>query len=112
MSEWGIAMPKRITIGRVLPFLIMLGTSLAGSRAACASSQAAAVDTAASMVSEDILWSFGVSNTDAASPTGGVIKDKWGNLYGTTSGGGAYCASTNLCGTVFELSPPADYQSP
>jgi uncharacterized repeat protein (TIGR03803 family) len=39
---------------------------------------------------------------DGAYPLAGVITDRQGNLYGTTSGGGA---SGN--GTVFKLTPPA-----
>jgi uncharacterized repeat protein (TIGR03803 family) len=44
---------------------------------------------------------------DGARPEAGMIADSSGDLYGTTSegGGGANCASG--CGTVFELSPPA-----
>ena len=44
--------------------------------------------------------------TDGAEPSSGVIFDSKGNLYGTTSIGGA----TNCvegCGTVFMLSPPS-----
>lgn len=48
---------------------------------------------------ETILYSFG-AGTDAAYPAAGLIRDGAGNLYGTTSYGGAY----NV-GTVFELSP-------
>jgi uncharacterized repeat protein (TIGR03803 family) len=40
--------------------------------------------------------------TDGANPAGSLIADASGNLYGTTSQGGASGA-----GTVFELSPPA-----
>ena len=40
------------------------------------------------------------NNTDGAQPTAGLIFDSLGNLYGTTSDGGA-----NGGGTVFELSP-------
>jgi uncharacterized repeat protein (TIGR03803 family) len=36
-------------------------------------------------------------------PYSDLILDAKGNLYGTTSNGGAYC--TDGCGTVFELSP-------
>jgi uncharacterized repeat protein (TIGR03803 family) len=43
------------------------------------------------------------SSTDGQNPTGGLIFDQSGNLFGTTSNGGAYGA-----GTVFELSPQAD----
>jgi uncharacterized repeat protein (TIGR03803 family) len=38
-------------------------------------------------------------------PSGGLVFDKAGNLYGTTGGGGASDACSNGCGTVFELSP-------
>jgi uncharacterized repeat protein (TIGR03803 family) len=48
---------------------------------------------------EKVLHRFD-SSGDGIQPTAGVIFDKAGNLYGTTSGGGAYGA-----GTVFELSP-------
>jgi uncharacterized repeat protein (TIGR03803 family) len=48
---------------------------------------------------EKVLHNFG-GGTDGADPYGGVIFDAAGNLYGTTSAGGAYKG-----GTVFELSP-------
>jgi uncharacterized repeat protein (TIGR03803 family) len=48
---------------------------------------------------ESVLYSFG-TGTDGAVPVGGVTFDAAGNLYGTTSAGGAY----NL-GTVFQLVP-------
>jgi uncharacterized repeat protein (TIGR03803 family) len=47
---------------------------------------------------EKILYSFSNGPGDGAYPVGGVIFDTNGNLYGTTSSGGAYYA-----GTVFEL---------
>jgi uncharacterized repeat protein (TIGR03803 family) len=47
---------------------------------------------------------------DGFTPVGGVIIDKEGNLYGTTSlGGSGSCVllgSAVGCGTVYELSPP------
>jgi hypothetical protein len=60
---------------------------------------------------EKVLYSFQGGN-DGAVPVGGLILDRNGNLYGTTSVGGnstgTYCASSFLpgCGTVFRLSPP------
>ncbi|PYV21819.1 MAG: hypothetical protein DMG24_18500, partial [Acidobacteria bacterium] len=39
------------------------------------------------------------------SPFGALIRDKAGNLYGTTSGGGASCDIPGGCGTVFKLDP-------
>src|ERR1035437_8164287 len=47
---------------------------------------------------ETVLYNFTDSNGDGARPYGGLIFDTTGNLYGTTSGGGA-----NGGGTVFEL---------
>jgi uncharacterized repeat protein (TIGR03803 family) len=50
--------------------------------------------------SEKVLYSFG-SGKDGVTPQGGLIFDGKGNLYGTTSFGGAFGGY----GTVFELSP-------
>jgi uncharacterized repeat protein (TIGR03803 family) len=50
---------------------------------------------------ETVLCSFGsASCPDGANPTGGVVGDSEGNLYGTTSKGGA-----NSKGVAFELAP-------
>jgi uncharacterized repeat protein (TIGR03803 family) len=48
---------------------------------------------------ETVLYSFG-KGLDGATPYGGLIFDAAGNLYGTTSAGGA-----NAYGTVFQLVP-------
>lgn len=50
--------------------------------------------------SETILYSFAGSG-DAAFPSGGLIADQAGNLYGVTLLGGA-----NNLGAVYQLSPP------
>jgi len=47
---------------------------------------------------EKVLYSFGGTATDGAYPVAGLLMDASGNLYGTTSQGGAYGK-----GTVFEL---------
>lgn len=53
---------------------------------------------------ETVLYSFGSGLADGFGSTAGLIKDKEGNLYGTTQYGGE-----SVAGTVFELSPePAD----
>jgi uncharacterized repeat protein (TIGR03803 family) len=44
------------------------------------------------------LASFSLSGTGGNSPSAGVVVDSFGNLYGTTSGGGA-----SFGGTVFEV---------
>jgi uncharacterized repeat protein (TIGR03803 family) len=51
---------------------------------------------------ETVLHSF--DGNDGLQPWASLILDAAGNLYGTTSQGGAYCAPFG-CGTVFELSP-------
>jgi uncharacterized repeat protein (TIGR03803 family) len=56
---------------------------------------------------ETILHSF-TGGTDGGIPNAGVILDKAGNLYGTTSQGGAFTFSPCSilgCGTVFKLDP-------
>jgi uncharacterized repeat protein (TIGR03803 family) len=55
---------------------------------------------------ETVLWSFTGGN-DGANPVAGLIADKSGALYGTTSAGGA-CPG---CGTVFRLAPPTHGQT-
>jgi len=51
---------------------------------------------------ETVLYNFNPYNgTDGFYPVGGVVIDKKGNLYGTTTRGGASCD----CGTVFKLTP-------
>jgi hypothetical protein len=52
---------------------------------------------------EVVLYSFtgGSGGTDGASPSGNLVFDKNGVLYGTTSGAGA-----SIGGTVFQLAPP------
>ena len=52
---------------------------------------------------ESVLYSFG-TGADGATPVGGVSFDASGNLYGTTSAGGAY-----TLGTVFQLTPGAPW---
>jgi uncharacterized repeat protein (TIGR03803 family) len=50
---------------------------------------------------ESVLYSF-AGGSDGSQPDAGVVFDGAGNLYGTTSVGGA-----SGFGTVFELAPPA-----
>jgi len=44
------------------------------------------------------LYSFGASATDGQSPTGAIVMDSSGNLFGTTQSGGV-----NGTGTVFKF---------
>ena len=52
---------------------------------------------------ETVLYSFGGAAGDAVVPSGSLIFDKKGNLYGTTGSGGAYGY-----GTVFRITPTGD----
>ena len=54
--------------------------------------------------SEKVLYNFGASTADGASPVGGLVMDGAGNLFGTTSeDGGPFNCGLTSCGTVFEL---------
>lgn len=57
---------------------------------------------------ESIVTSFNSDGVGGSAPYGGLVFDKDGNLYGTTTtGGNGPCATSNTtgCGTVFKLSP-------
>jgi uncharacterized repeat protein (TIGR03803 family) len=54
--------------------------------------------------SEKVLHSFGNEGVDGNFPSGGLVFDKTGNLYGTASQGGTRCN----CGAIFEISPTVD----
>jgi uncharacterized repeat protein (TIGR03803 family) len=58
------------------------------------------IPTTGGIWTESILHSFNYGNTDGYEPYAGLIFDAAGDLYGTTSGGGAYGG-----GTVFALIP-------
>src|SRR5262249_37830870 len=53
---------------------------------------------------ETILYDFRHAFKNGGGPPAGVIFDRAGNLWGTTSGGGD---PTCQCGVVFELTPGA-----
>jgi len=77
-----------------------------------------AVNCPAFAATRTTLWNFQVdASTDGRHSVAGLIRDGKGNLYGTTSEGGAYCEAEGGfgepgCGTVFELSPPATKGGP
>lgn len=55
---------------------------------------------------EKALHTFSDNGQDGYIPTGGLISDAAGNLYGTTEGGGTSACNGSFgvgCGTVFEL---------
>jgi len=53
---------------------------------------------------ETVLYSFGQARTfDGRNPSGGVVRDSAGNLYGTTTYGGYSPPCPEGCGTVYML---------
>jgi uncharacterized repeat protein (TIGR03803 family) len=61
--------------------------------------------------SEEIIYRF-KGGSDGYSPTGSLLADSAGNLYGATAEGGSdrLCGINypTGCGTIFELTPPAE----
>jgi uncharacterized repeat protein (TIGR03803 family) len=58
----------------------------------------------ASAQTETVLYSF-AGGADGYNPVAPVAFDASGNLYGTTSEGGAFTNCSTGCGVVFELTP-------
>ena len=59
---------------------------------------------------ETVLHTF-IGGSDGANPTGGLIQDPAGNLYGTTTYGGIRFTCFGFgCGTVFEYDARGSYQ--
>jgi uncharacterized repeat protein (TIGR03803 family) len=54
---------------------------------------------------ETVLHAF-TGGSDGANPQASLLGDRFGNLYGTTTRGGASVSGCNVgCGVVFKLSP-------
>ena len=53
------------------------------------------------------LYSFCAQTncTDGYTPNGPLVQGSDGNIYGTTSEGGANCVSSGGCGTIFKITP-------
>jgi uncharacterized repeat protein (TIGR03803 family) len=66
------------------------------------------VSPASAQWNEQVLYSF-QNGLDGSLPTGAVVFDTAGNLYGVTQeGGAATCLSPYNCGTVYKLTPPTE----
>jgi uncharacterized repeat protein (TIGR03803 family) len=59
---------------------------------------------------ETVLYRF-AGGADGAAPTGKLLADSTGALYGATATGGGSSNCTGGCGTVFKLTPPAAGQT-
>jgi uncharacterized repeat protein (TIGR03803 family) len=92
----------------------LYGTTLRGGNSLCDHEQSASCGTVFELSpngsggwTETIIFSFPNGDSGGFWPNPGLIFDQSGNLYGTTSQGGAgFCfPSSGGCGIVFELSP-------
>jgi hypothetical protein len=94
VRRWFLAMNPKMrvrSLGRVLASLALICTVVSSAHAEW---------------KEKVLYSF-QGTPDGAVPTGAVVFDKAGNLYGATGDGGASnCDGPGQCGTVYQLSPP------
>ena len=52
---------------------------------------------------ESVLYAFVGGNADGNDPYGGLVRDRQGNLYGTTMGGGTSNCVGEGCGIVFKI---------
>jgi uncharacterized repeat protein (TIGR03803 family) len=58
-----------------------------------------------------VLYKF-TGGIDGQAPVGALIQDNAGNLYGTTTTSGSLnCTQQGSCGTVFEVSTKAGFES-
>jgi uncharacterized repeat protein (TIGR03803 family) len=86
----------------------LYGTTSRGGGTGCERGQGCGtVFKIASDGSETVLHAFQGGQADGAVPEAGLIADKQGNLYGTTTeGGGGDCSKHGKgCGTVFKVAP-------
>ncbi len=91
--------------GTPMATLLLNGTTLYGTTMGGGANSAGTVFTVdTSTHLENVLHSFSGGRADGAAPIAGVIRDAAGNLYGTTSGGGAH-----FFGTVYKIPAVGSY---
>jgi uncharacterized repeat protein (TIGR03803 family) len=85
----------------------LYGTTFGGGAIGAANFQGGTVFKLDAAGHETVLYSFcsAANCTDGKQPYAGLVMDGAGNLYGTTSGGGAHGFLNTLGGTVFKLDP-------
>ncbi len=80
-------------------------TAVGGNMADCGGQGCGTVFELDSTGHESVLYAF-TGGSDGGGPSGGLIRDKNGNLYGETGGGGINCGDApSGCGVVFKLAP-------
>jgi uncharacterized repeat protein (TIGR03803 family) len=85
----------------------LYGTTYAGGDQSCADGCGVVykLDTAGR---ESVLHAFSGSPSDGALPVAPVVRDKAGNIYGTTPNGGSGSVCQYGCGTVFKIDTAGD----
>jgi uncharacterized repeat protein (TIGR03803 family) len=84
----------------------LFGTTTYGGGSGCGGSGCGTVFMLAKNGAETVLHVFAGSPNDGGWPQAAVIRDKTGNLFGTTIIGGLIETSCQLgCGTVFKIAP-------
>jgi uncharacterized repeat protein (TIGR03803 family) len=80
----------------VLPAIILITTA------------PAMAQTSAASIGETVLYGF-FGGDSGTQPSGGVVLDRAGNLYGmTVDSGQDNCNPLSACGSVYQLSPPTN----
>ena len=80
--------------------------NLYGTASGCGYFNRGTIFTLSSTGSLSVLFTFGSDGSGGGNePMGGVVRDRNGNLYGTTLFGGNCGVNQSGCGTVFKLSP-------
>ena len=81
----------------------LFGTTLAGGKSTLCSPGCGTVFKLTKAGKESVLYGFS-GLADGSQPFGGLARDKTGDLYGTTFGGGnTACNGGGGCGTIFKL---------
>jgi len=80
--------------------------NLYGTASACGDFNRGTIFKLSSAGSLSVLFTFGSDGSGGGNaPMGGVVRDRNGNLYGTTLFGGDCGVNQSGCGTIFKLSP-------
>lgn len=95
----------------------LYGTAMHGGNLSCASGGCGTIFALAPPSEQGVPWTETTIHrfagaSDGADPNGGLVFDRNGNLYGSTTYGGSsssLCSGPPIsgCGTVFQLVPPA-----
>lgn len=84
----------------------LYGTTEAGGSTGCYGAGCGTVFKIDKSGYESVLYAFAGDPADGCVPYGGVVRDRQGNLYGTTTEcGSAPCTMYYVCGIVYKIDP-------